>query len=154
MIHQVLSDELRNRNKKACYKLFGTPGYFCLLSRYVAHSEEERSAKRREIIEEKSKLLRKWDNGIWDYSHRRRTSIFQLCQAGIDLSFLSNEFPTSTDVLSIFGHVVAVNVLQKYVGCSPQVIGTSQSFSSCIDGRMLTLARLDAYISTVIYFFV
>lgn len=57
------------------------------------------------------------------------------------------------DVLSIFDHVSAVVVLHEYMRYILQVVSTSKGATSHIDGTVLTLARLGAFISTAIHCF-
>lgn len=49
--------------------------------------------------------------------------------------------------------MIAVEVLHEYMRYIPQVCHASQDATSHIDGTELTLAQLDAFISTVIYCF-
>lgn len=47
--------------------------------------------------------------------------------------------------------MVAVDLLYEYMGYTPQVVDTLQNASSHIDDTVLTIPRLSAFISTVIY---
>lgn len=101
-------------------------------------------------MEAKSKLLFKRPDGTWDFSHCRRTSVSQLYRAGLESMHLCYDIPTSAEVCFILGHVIAINLLREYIGYIPQNDGTSQVASSYIDGTVLTLAWLDAIVSTAI----
>lgn len=131
-------------------KLFDALGYYCLLWRSVAYTEEQRSAKTKKVLVEKSKLPRKWPDSTLDFSHWRRISVSQLYRAGIKSSFLSHDILASTGVLSIFGHVTVIEVLHEYMGYMHQVVNSLQDTSSYIDVSVLALARLDTFIATVL----
>lgn len=90
--------------------------YHYLLSRYGAHTKEQKRAETWKVIEEKSKLLRKRPGETWDFPHLIRTSVSYLCRAGLESLILFHVIPTSTDVLSVFGHVITIEVLHEYMG--------------------------------------
>lgn len=87
-VRQGFSDELRNQKRKVRDKHIGVLGYHCLLTRHVAHTEEQRSAKTREVMKIKL-LLRKRPDGTWDLKCWRRISVFPLFEAGLESSLFS-----------------------------------------------------------------
>lgn len=90
---------------------------------------------------------------MWEFSNEMRTSVFQHCKDGLVSSLFSVEIPASTNFLYIFGQMFAVDVLHEYVEYIPQVFDTSQGAVSRVDGTVLTVARLNVFLSTVIYCF-
>lgn len=104
---------MTNLKRKVCDKIFGALGYHYLLLRYVTHMEEQRCAKTRLVIVAKSKHLFKLHDGTLNFSHWMRTSVSQLVRACLESSLLFHDNPASTDVLSMFGHVIAVDVLYE-----------------------------------------
>lgn len=134
-------------------KLFGALKYHCLLSRYVAHSEERRSGKTKEVMETKSKFPRKQPNIMSNFNHCWRNSISQFCRADLEFSLLSYDISASINVLSVFGLVHAVDVLHEYIGSISQVVYMSEGASTHMDGTILTLACMDAFISMAVYRF-
>lgn len=102
-------------------------------------------------MRKKPKFLLKCLKGTWDLSHCRRTRVSRLRHGGLESSLFSHHVPASTNVLSIFGHVVAVDVLHEYMEYISEVVDTSQDAFAHIDSTVLNLARLNAVISTVIY---
>lgn len=64
-----------------------------------------------EGVEAKFKILRKLPDRPRHSSHGRRIKVSQLGCAGLEYSLLYHEIPAITNVLSIFGHVIAVEVL-------------------------------------------
>lgn len=58
----------------------------------------------------------------------------------------------SIDVLSIFGHVIVADVFDEDMVYILQVVDNLQGATSHVDGKVFTLARLDAFLATVIIF--
>lgn len=114
-VRQMFYDKLSSRNWKARNQLSEVLWYHCLLWTYVTHTENQRSDKTRKVIESKFRLLRKWPEGTWNFSHWRRTSVSPICGAGLVFPLLPSDILASANIGSIFSFVIVVDVLQKYM---------------------------------------
>lgn len=139
-----MSREIEKR--KSANKNFSALRYHCQLLRYVTFTEDQKSTKTKEVMDAKSKVLPLQSNGTWEFSHCSRTSIAQICQAGLEFSVLSDVIPASTDVRFIFGDKIAVDLIHDFISYISQVVGTPQGDTFHIAGAMFSLGRLHAFI--------
>lgn len=94
------SHKRSNQKQEARDKILCALASHCLLSRYVACTENERIVKAKKVMGAKSKILRERPDRTVNFSSWRRSSDSHLFEAGFEASLLFYDISASTDVLS------------------------------------------------------
>lgn len=152
-VWQLFSNKTSGWKERARNKHFSTIGYGCLLSRYVAHIDNEQIAKLAGVSEAKFKILRKNPEVEWDFKPWRRSRILKLCKSGTESSNSSRKTKASSKSLQLFGHGISIMVfcwLMRYIS---DKASSSQESVSDNHGSVPTFAHLDAFVAIATFRF-
>lgn len=147
---QYFPNETCAQKRRACDKLFGSLGYCCLLSKNVREMEGHQAPRAGDVFKAEYKLLRKLADGTWDFSYWRRSSVVQFWKTGLESSNSFHCISLLSEKLELFSHNIAIQVLNEYVEFVPSLMKAYEAETSLITGKILTLARLDAFIFPVL----
>lgn len=114
-VRQVTSEKLSSRRRKACDHLFKELGYHCLLSSYVAHSEEKMVSKRSEVLEAWSKLLKRRNEGHISTINWITADDTNLYKQDMESSVRICNSEAAEDYLQLFSRDIAIQVLHKFM---------------------------------------
>lgn len=115
-VRQAMSDELSARKSNVHDMIFISFAYGRLKSRFVAHSEEEKTAKALEVAMERPKIFRKETTGDIHCSHWRLSEGSMICNVGTEAAVNAPFVEVPTDNLALFSHEAALRMLHEYIG--------------------------------------
>lgn len=145
-LRHCLSDELSNRKRKAKDLLFTSLGYRCLQSRFLPRSEIDKETRMHHVEEAIEKLLSRADNVDLNFGYWRTANVSKLkaTESASDISFFNQD---ASENLQLFQHDIAVQVLHEFIGFSVPSLPRSENRVKGVEGTIISLARLDAYIA-------
>ena len=141
-MNQLMSDSVTTRKRNARDKLFFQLGYTLLISRKGSGGNEEEKAERNlQRTEALKKLVKQGADGKIDFGSWRTTQAQDLLWSKYSTVWKENE-DFKPDFL--FKHSIAVDVYHELLGYNPF------EEEETVHGSILSLARLDAWIVSVI----
>ena len=146
----TLSDEMSARKRQTRDLFFSSFGYDSLVTRFVPQNEEQKETRKAEVTEVKSKLLKTGADGDLMYSRWRETDIAELCRNGTLHRLGTGVVTQMEENLSLFRHDVSVEILHVFMGYIPPIPMENDEQYKSVEGTIMMLARLDAFIMTVI----
>lgn len=148
-LHQLLFDKTSGCKGKVRDKHFAGLNFNCVLSRYIAHTEEQQREKPAKVSEAKSKFFRNTSHGDWDFGHCRRSTLSTLCRSGYETYIFSQNIEAYYKNIWLCGHEIGIEVLHEFIVYTPDVALSSRNDATRVDGTIHRLARLNAYRATI-----
>lgn len=130
--------------------LLAAPGYRGLLSRFVAHSKDDKCAKSKVVSLVWTSSLGSHPYESLNFSYWRVTSSSDLSVPGYNVESISRLNEVSSGNHSLFSHEGALRASPKFLGFVPGSKLSNTSDSCQAAGLILTIARLDAFVAITI----
>lgn len=99
-----------------------------------------------------SKRLRKKFDVEWDSGHWSRFRFAELCRSEKESSISSCDIEENIADFQLIWHDIAVEVLRQFMGYISDSAPFSEVYASKTYGSIWTLARLDAFLATIIFY--
>lgn len=149
-LRQSISDAVSSRKRKTRDLIFNCLGYDCLQSRYVSHTEDQKRSRLLQVQEAKKRLLAYAPEGELIFHHWRTAQPKELSMPGGPPQTVDSEEQPIDGNLSLFGSEMAIRAVHEFIGFVPELQPESGTEVTFVEGSILALARLDAYVATVV----